>query len=184
MKLIEDIKNYRPYNEQERHDKELILAFLEKNEDAFERGNETAHMTASAWVVNKGRTKVLMVYHKIYDSWSWTGGHADGEADLALVAMKEAREETGLKDLRLVSESPASVEILPVEPHVKRGRPVAAHWHLNLTFVIEADEEEPLTVKPDENSALRWFDNAEVCAASSEPVMRPVYRKLIERTGR
>ena len=94
--IIDDIKAYRPCCEQERRDKQLILDFVEKNDDAFLRTNLIAHMTASAWVVNPPRTKVLMVYHKSYDSWSWTGGHADGERDLLPVALREVREETGL----------------------------------------------------------------------------------------
>lgn len=53
-------------------------------------------MTASAWVVNKDRSKVLMIYHNIYNSWSWLGGHADGETDLLAVAIREVREEAGI----------------------------------------------------------------------------------------
>ena len=79
MDIREAIQSYIPFNEQEEADKALILDFLSKNDDAFYRSNLAAHMTASAWVVNPARDKVLMVYHKLYDSWSWTGGHADGE---------------------------------------------------------------------------------------------------------
>ena len=71
------IENYPPFNEQEERDKTLILDWIQKNENAFLRENEVAHITASAWVVNKDRSKVLMVYHNIYNSWSWLGGHAD-----------------------------------------------------------------------------------------------------------
>ena len=87
---------YRPYNEQEQHDLPLLLAAL-KQPDSFTRQNETAHFTASAWVVNPARNKVLMIYHNIYNSWSWTGGHADGETDLLAVALREVAEETGLQ---------------------------------------------------------------------------------------
>ena len=85
---------YRPYNEQEQRDLPLLLAAL-KQPDSFTRQNETAHFTASAWVVNPARDKVLMIYHNIYNSWSWTGGHADGETDLLAVALREVSEETG-----------------------------------------------------------------------------------------
>ena len=95
--LITQISEYCPCNEQEQADKKNILAFLSENDNAFLRENELAHMTASAWVVNHNRTKVLMVYHKIYDSWSWTGGHADGETDLLSVALREVTEETGIR---------------------------------------------------------------------------------------
>ena len=91
------IRDYGPRCEQEEKDRSFILAFLEKNPDAFFRTNPVAHMTASAWVVNPARDKVLMVYHRIYDSWSWTGGHADGDEDLAAVALREVKEETGVK---------------------------------------------------------------------------------------
>ena len=116
--IYSQIEKYRPYNEQERRDKELILKFLRENEDAFERSNATAHMTASAWVINRDATKVLMVYHKIYDSWSWTGGHADGEEDLLSVAMREAREETGVSRLRVLGDGIFSLEVLTVDGHV------------------------------------------------------------------
>ena len=103
MDIVEAIRAYAPGNEQEARDKAVILRFLEEHDDAFERSNLLAHMTASAWVVNAARDKVLMVYHKLYDSWSWTGGHADGDRDLPAVALCEVREETGVKSARLVS---------------------------------------------------------------------------------
>ena len=178
MKLIEDIKNYRPYNEQERHDKELILAFLEKNEDAFERGNETAHMTASAWVVNKDRTKVLMVYHKIYNSWSWTGGHADGERDLLAVAVREVREETGVYTVPVYDDI-YSLEILTVDGHKKRGKYVSSHLHMNVTYLLEADDTAPLKVCEDENTGVAWFALDEALSASTEPwFVDRIYKKL------
>ena len=92
MDIKEQILNYIPFNEQEERDKKLLLEWLSEP-DVFERKNERAHFTASAWVVNPERTKVLMVYHNIYDSWSWIGGHADGVEDLCTVAMKELAEE-------------------------------------------------------------------------------------------
>ncbi len=84
--LIQQLAAYEPYNEQEAADRALILECLTTSEDVFSRENRLAHMTASAWVVNRARSKVLMAYHNIYDSWPWLGGHADGEADLLTVA--------------------------------------------------------------------------------------------------
>ena len=104
QKLVSQIRRYVPYNEQEEADKALILNWIEKNDDAFLRDNVVAHMTASAWVVDKDRSKVLMVYHNIYHSWSWLGGHADGETDLLAVAIREVKEEAGISDVRPVSE--------------------------------------------------------------------------------
>lgn len=93
MGLLDNIKNYRPMNEQEEHDKEQMLRFMKFNENYLERENQIAHFTASMWTVNKSHTKTLMVYHNLYDSWSWIGGHADGEEDLCAVALRELQEE-------------------------------------------------------------------------------------------
>lgn len=182
MKIIEDIKSFVPRCEQEERDKSLILSFLEHNPDAFLRSNRVAHMTASAWVTNPERTKVVMVYHRIYDSWSWTGGHADGEEDLLAVALRECREETGLENVRAVSDGIYSLEVLTVDGHEKRGTYVSSHLHLNLTYLLEADESEPLRVCEEENAGVCWFTLDEALAASTEPwFVERIYKKLNDR---
>lgn len=182
MDYIDAVKNFEPLCEQEEADKRFFLDFIEKNGNCLLRENDLAHFTASAWVVNKARDKVLMVYHNIYKSWSWTGGHADGEADMAAVALKEAREETGLSDLKLPVSPPLSLETLAVNGHVKRGRYVHSHLHLNLTYLIEADESAPIRAKPDENSGVRWLSLAEAVTLPAEAWMvENVYKKLIAR---
>ena len=178
MHLREIIKGYVPCCEQEREDKRMLLKYLDENPDILLRSNETAHFSASAWVVNPARTRVLMLYHNIYNSWSWPGGHADGEEDLLGVALREVREETGIKDIRPVSEDVYSLEILTVNAHFKRGKYVVPHLHLNLTYLLEADDSQALHSKPDENSAVRWFALDEAVAASTEPDMQVVYAKL------
>lgn len=177
--IVDDIKNYRPCNEQEQRDKDVILNFIAANADAFCRTNLVAHMTASAWVVNNARDRVLMVYHNIYDSWSWTGGHADGETDLLSVALREVREETGLENLRLLSDGIYSLEVLTVDGHEKRGEYVPSHLHLNVTYLIEADERETLHICEAENSGVRWFTLDGALAASSEKwFVERIYSKL------
>ena len=137
--LIRQIENYPPFNEQEEKDKALILGWIRNNENAFSRENTVAHITASAWVVNKDRSKVLMVYHNIYNSWSWLGGHADGETDLLSVAIREVKEEAGISNVRPVSEEIFSLESLTVDGHVKKGNYVSSHLHLNITYLLESD---------------------------------------------
>ena len=100
QQLIDAIEKYRPYNEQEEMDKPLILNWIKNEKDAFLRENKIAHITASAWVVNKDRSKVLMVYHNIYHSWSWLGGHADGETDLLSGSERRSRYFQGLSCIR------------------------------------------------------------------------------------
>lgn len=182
MDIKEQILNYIPFNEQEERDKKLLLEWLSEP-DVFERKNERAHFTASAWVVNPERTKVLMIYHNIYDSWAWMGGHADGEENLFAVAEREAKEESGITDIKAISEEIASVEILTVSGHEKRGKYVPSHLHLNATYFFEAPEEQELSVKPDENSGVMWIDMDDIKNKSSEKwFVERIYSKLIEKT--
>ena len=178
--LAAALQTYRPRNEQEERDAAEIIRRLESGEDLWTRKNTAAHLTASAWVVSPDRTRVLMCFHKLYDSWSWLGGHVEeGEYDLSAAALREVREESGLTRLRLASRDVYSVEILAVAGHEKRGQYVSSHLHLNLTYLVEADPDEPLTVKADENSGLRWFTPEEAVERSSEPwLRRRVYAKL------
>ena len=144
--LIRQIENYPPFNEQEEKDKALILGWIRNNENAFSRENTVAHITASAWVVNKDRSKVLMVYHNIYNSWSWLGGHADGD--------------------------------------VKKGNYVSSHLHLNITYLLEADSGEQVSVKADENSGVMWFSPEDALEKSTEPwFVEHIYSKLIKKMG-
>ena len=123
-----------------------------------------------------------MVYHNLYHSWSWTGGHADGMEDLCAVAMKELQEETGVKHAKLVSDEIISLETITVDGHVRKGIWVPSHLHFNLTYLAQADENETLVVKEDENSAVKWWTFEEALKASTEPWMvEHVYKKLIER---
>ena len=155
---------------------------MRKNSDAFYRTNLLAHMTASAWVVNPQRSKVLMVYHRLYDSWSWAGGHADGEEDLLAVALREVREETGVQRLRPVTEEIYSLEVLTVDGHEKHGRYVPSHLHLNVTYLLEAEEDQPLRVCEAENSGVAWFSLADALSASTEPwFVERIYKKLNEK---
>ena len=177
--LIRQIRAYTPYNEQEETDQKTILRMLQEQEDIFLRENLAAHMTASAWVVNAERTKILMAYHNLYDSWAWLGGHADGQEDLLGVALREVCEESGVKKVKPVTEEIFSLEVLTVDGHEKKGKYVPSHLHLNVTYLLEADEEETVHVKKDENSAVGWFSPEEAVEASSEPWFQErIYRKL------
>ena len=176
------IEHYTPFNEQEETDKQLILNWIRNNTNAFSRENTVAHMTASAWVVNQDKSKILMVYHNIYNSWSWLGGHADGETDLLAVALREVKEEAGISHVQPVSEEIFSLESLTVDGHVKKGKYVSSHLHLNVTYLLEADFEEAVSIKADENSGVAWFSPEEALKKSTEPwFVEHVYSKLIEK---
>ena len=179
MNWIDSIKKYSPYSDQEENDKEIIIRCFDMSDDILSRDNNIMHITSSAFIVNKNRTKVLMVHHNIYNSWCWTGGHADGEENLLLVAINEAQEETGVKNIFPVSDDILSLDILPVFGHIKKGNYISSHLHLSIAYLIEADDVEPLIVKPDENSAVKWIPIDEIELYSNEPHMMKIYNKIL-----
>lgn len=184
MSLYESIAAFQPFNEQEATDKEVILHALKSDPHCLDRSAQ-AHMTCSIWTVDAAMKQTLMVYHNVYDSWSWIGGHADGEHDLAAVALRELEEETGVANAHLVPCGPEgifSLEVLTVDGHEKRGAYVGSHLHLNVTYLAIADPKEPLRIKPDENNAVAWMPLNEAIERSSEPWIRDrIYRKLIDK---
>ncbi len=179
MDLIQGLSAFCPWNEQEAQDRLELLRRLQSGESLYDRENTSAHLTASAWVVSPDRTRVLMAYHNLYDSWAWLGGHADGQRDLLAVALREVQEESGLTEVRPVSRQIYSLEILTVDGHEKRGHYVSSHLHLNVTYLLEADPAAPIRPKPDENTRVDWFSPEEAVSASSEPWFRErIYKKL------
>lgn len=181
--LRRHIASYQPYNAQEEADKAFMLKQLPRA-DVLSR-EALAHMTVSVWTVDPALTQTLLVYHRIYQSWSWIGGHADGRQDLAAVGLRELEEETGLAAAQLV-DLPAggiySLEVLPVAGHMRRGAYVSSHVHMNVTYLAVADPAEPVRIAPDENSAVKWFALDQVEQVSREPWMcQHVYRKLIAK---
>ncbi len=181
-RLKQQIEAYQPFNQQEEQDRAEILRKLKKEEHLFTRENRNSHVTVSAWIVSPDRTKVLMAYHNIYQSWAWLGGHADGDADLKRVILKEIEEESGLSTVRFLSDDIFSLEILTVDGHEKRGVYVSSHLHLNITFLLEADPKAPLRIKEDENSEIGWIAVEEIAAKSTEKwFVERIYSKLCEK---
>lgn len=182
MDFKDNIKNYNVYNEQEESDKELILYVIDNFNNSLKRENKIAHFTSSAFVLNEKRNKVLMVYHNIYNSWSWIGGHCDGDGDFKRVAFKELEEETGVKNAKLINEDIFSLDVLPVKAHLKNNKFVSSHLHLSIAYLIETNENEHLRIKEDENSAIKWIEIDRLLEyTKSEPHMQVVYKKFIEK---
>ena len=173
------VSGYVPKSDREAADKEQILHYIESGRDALTRNDTVAHFTASAWVTDPERGSVLMACHNIYKSWAWLGGHADGEGDLSAVAFREANEETGIDHLVLLCEDPVSLEVLNVAAHIKNSAIVSPHLHFNLTYLFEADPQQPLKIKEDENSAVGWRTESQIIEETKEEQIIPIYRKLL-----
>ena len=178
---INEIKNYIPKNVQEKTDKKAMVAFALRNSDALFRDNLVAHFTSSAIVLNKDLSKVLFIHHNIYNSWGWVGGHNDGDGDFLHVAIKEAKEETGVNHIVPLNENIQAIDTIYVPNHMKKGTWIPDHVHMNLTYFLLADETEELVIKEDENSGVKWFTLEEALDVMDEPRMRPIYTKLFNQ---
>ncbi|MGL5414402.1 MAG: NUDIX hydrolase [Clostridium sp.] len=182
MNYRDIIKSYKPINEQEMKDKIVFLQCIDNFKDTLTRENVVCHFTASAFVVNKNRDKTLMIYHNIYNTWAWTGGHMDGEEDFLKVALKELREETGIKTVKLLSDEIMSLDVLPVAGHMKNGVYIAPHLHLNIAYLFECSEEEEVRAKLDENSGVKWLEISRLNRyVEKEPYISYIYKKIMDK---
>ena len=180
--LINQLQSYQSFNEQEEADRQVMLELLQTSDNIFYRTNLLAHFTASAWVLNKAHTHVLMAFHNIYQTYAWLGGHADGEEDLLSVALREVKEESGIQTVKPITEGIYSLETIEVNGHEKKGKYVPSHLHLNVTYLLEADDTESLHIKQDENSAVSWFPIDQVLDVVDEPWMvERIYKKLNQK---
>lgn len=180
MNYQQVIAAYEPVNEQEAIDKAQILTCMTAFSDVLTRHNTIAHFTCSGLVFNTARTHLLMIHHNIYQSWGWTGGHADGECDFLAVATREVLEETGVTATPITTEI-LSLDVLTVVGHTKKGQYVSPHLHLNVTYVFEAPHTAVLTVNAEENSAIAWIACEELEQYVNEEHMIPIYKKIINR---
>jgi 8-oxo-dGTP pyrophosphatase MutT (NUDIX family) len=152
---------------------ETIL-FVEAHADGLLRTCGPGHFTGSAWIVSPDRGHTLLTHHGKLDKWFQLGGHADGDPDLAAVALREAHEESGLAKLRLVSP-----DIFDLDRHLIPARKTEpAHWHYDVRFMIEADPAEPLVVTH-ESKDLAWVEIGRVGELNPEESMMRMVRKTV-----
>ncbi|MCB9654706.1 MAG: NUDIX hydrolase [Deltaproteobacteria bacterium] len=135
---------------------ERMGAFVRAHPDCFLRALEVGHMTASAWVLDADGSRALLVHHKKLDRWLQPGGHADGNADLLLVACAEVREETGI-EASIVSSEIFDVDVHPIPQH----QTVPAHFHYDVRFLLCAPSDAQPIVS-DESHDVRWFNTDEI----------------------
>lgn len=153
---------------------EATIAFIEQHPDCLQRSQLLGHLTGSAWIIDPERRRTLLTHHRKLDLWLQLGGHADGDPDLLEVALREAREESGLTEVRVVS-----AELFDVDRHRIPARAhVPEHWHFDLRFLLEADPAAPLTVT-DESHDLAWVELDQVASLNPEESMARMVRKTL-----
>ena len=180
MNLRQEIENYIPFNEQEKKDKEQFLRFIDTFDDVLTRDNIFGHFSASAFLVNKKRNKMVVVYHIINDGWIYPGGHADGDDNLLSVAVREVEEETGLK-AKILDENIYAIQSAPVKGHIQSGKYVSSHIHFDVLYLMEADDRIPLKYKENESKGVKWSSFEEADNKTMCDFIRPIHKKIIEK---
>lgn len=150
------------------------LAFVREHPDCLERTCGPGHLTGSAWIVSPDRRRTLLTHHRKLGKWLQLGGHADGEADLLEVAAREAREESGLRGLRVVEAGIFDLDRHWIPP--RKADP--GHHHYDLRFLLEADPDEPLVISA-ESKDLAWVEISAVAALNPEESMARMVRKTL-----
>lgn len=164
------------------HESAAVEAFRElvrETDIAYRRERLEGHFTGSAWLVDRSGTRVLLTHHRKLGRWLQLGGHADGDADLARVALREAEEESGLRGLSV------EPELFDLDRHWIPARgDVPAHWHYDARYVVRAGEHEAFTVS-EESLDLAWrCIDALVDDPQADPSVRRMASKWMARAGR
>jgi 8-oxo-dGTP pyrophosphatase MutT (NUDIX family) len=156
VELLESLGRHAPADAEEARDLRRIVEFVRRHPDPFDRRLPDGHLTGSAFVVSADGRQVLLLLHRKLERWLQPGGHAEnGEASGEAVALREAREETGLRDLSLHPEAPRPLDVDVHEIPAREGEP--AHEHLDLRYLVVTGGQGTIERQADECEALRWF---------------------------
>ena len=168
--LLNLLDEYRPFDDGDDAARDRIAAFVRAHADCFERSLLVGHVTGSAWILDRERSRCLLTHHRKLERWLQLGGHADGQSDVLEVALREAREESGLVSVRAVSAS-----IFDCDVHwIPERKTEPGHHHYDVRFLFEADADEPLVVS-EESKELAWVELGRVASlAGDESVTRMV----------
>jgi 8-oxo-dGTP pyrophosphatase MutT (NUDIX family) len=165
---------YGPLSREEALAVEETIAFVESRPDCLLRSCAPGHLTGSAWILSPDRRRTLLTLHGKLGKWLQLGGHADGDPDLLAVALREAREESGIARISVVDP-----RLFDMDRHWIPGNGGApGHWHYDLRFMLEADPSEPV-VATGESRELSWVDIAGVLALNPEESMARMVRKTL-----
>lgn len=173
---MEWIESYEPKNDREAEDREHLLQL----DPSLIATNRTApyHFTTSSMVMDFEADKLLMIYHPIYKSFSWPGGHVEEGEELFYSALRELYEETGILYVKPLCEGPLAMELMPVSAHMRKGEAVDSHFHINFCYGFLGHEDDTLLEVKDNR---KWVAVSELDTFVSEAHMLPLYKELIER---
>lgn len=176
--LLTLLRQHQPIDTNEQKMTEATIAFVEQHPDCFDRSLLTGHVTGSAWVVSPDRQQIVLIHHRKLDRWFQPGGHADGDPDVARVALKEAEEETGLTDLKLVRSTGEQAPIFDVDVHtIPARKEVPEHRHYDIRFMVEADPKKAF-VQNEETQDIQWVSLKKVNEYTQEESIVRMVKKM------
>lgn len=183
--LVGLLDRYETRHPDERETLDRIRVLLATREDAFQRTCfEPGHITSSAWIVSRESGAALFTHHRKLERWLQLGGHADGESDVLVSALREAEEESGLAGFRALPLV-GGPEILDVDVHeIPARKDEPAHEHHDIRFLLEVSEDQPISRAERESKEIRWFGREEVAARFDEESILRMARKAAEWTRR
>ncbi len=176
--LLDLLKKHRGFDENENKMIEETIEFVKTNEDCFKRELAIGHITGSAWILDKSHQFVLLTHHRKLDKWFQPGGHCDGDNDVLNVALKEAIEETGVADIKILSN-----EIFDVDIHlIPERKSILAHFHYDIRFLFEADKDISLIIS-DESNDLAWVEISKITEFNNSESITRMGRKVWSSDG-
>jgi 8-oxo-dGTP pyrophosphatase MutT (NUDIX family) len=183
--LLDMLDHYRHVFPDEGRVVDRICRLVEAHADCFERSCRPGHITGAAWVASADRRRFLLAHHRKLDRWLQLGGHADGHACVDEVALREAREESGLAALDILPVDgafiPFDLDVHEIPPRYDaHGRLVEdAHEHYDIRFLVIARSAEPPSPS-DESHAVGWFTPEEIFELTDEESVLRMLRKSLE----
>ena len=166
------LDNYALTHPSEQEMTERYLQFVEAHDNCFDRGLLIGHVTGSAWLVNTSATHVLLTHHRKLNMWLQLGGHADGNPDIIAVAKREAREESGIENIALVSPQILSLDIHKIPARKKEPE----HYHYDATFAFRTIDTDEFNVS-EESHALEWIEISKLHERTTEESMARMAEK-------
>lgn len=173
--LIQALEQYSTFDNLEATFQQDTLAFVKSQSDCFSRSLAIGHITASAWIINEENTQALLIHHKKLDRWLQPGGHIEeGDSSVLNAALREAQEESGLKALRPLLDTPFDIDIHAIPTNKKE----AGHLHYDIRFLLQASHHAALEISHESND-LRWFSYADIRALQAGPSIERMIDKQI-----
>ena len=174
--LYYKLDNYLKRYPSEKEKIEKTLHLLVNDNDCFKRTNWDGHFTASAWIFDKSRKWILMTHHKQLNIWLQLGGHAEDNNNLLEVALKEAKEESGINNFNIISEEIFDLDIHKIPKYGSNPE----HLHYDVRFILEADKLEKLSISNESND-LAWIKIEDVFNLNPKESIKRMMHKFVNQ---